>query len=173
MEFMDYLRMGDYFTVFPDEDHPGSLAITRMYTGEPLLRTEFLDLVASLQRWYAAHTDAEIEALRDDLRQHEARRKAAMLQELHSNEKRPRAGVVYLMQSGEHYKIGCTTNLKQRRKCLSQSMPLGVKLIHEIATDDIEGLENYWHERFAQKRLNDEWFALTADDIQLFQQYQP
>jgi hypothetical protein len=77
-------------------------------------------------------------------------------------------GVVYLMKSGKHYKIGKATHTGNRHYQLSIQLPEKVSLVHEIQTDDPFGIEKYWHGRFQDKRLNGEWFELTPSDIAAF-----
>lgn len=77
-------------------------------------------------------------------------------------------GFVYLLKSGKHYKIGHTLDVGRRRYDLAIQLPEKVSEEHVIATDDPPGIERYWHERFASRRKNGEWFELTRADIAAF-----
>jgi Meiotically up-regulated gene 113 len=82
--------------------------------------------------------------------------------------KRAVAGYVYLVKHGQHHKIGRTNDTARRRREISLLLPEELEYVHIIETDDPEGIEVYWHRRFAAKRLRGEWFALTSDDIAVF-----
>lgn len=77
-------------------------------------------------------------------------------------------GWVYLLQSGDHFKIGRSDELEKRVKQISVALPAAVELIHAIRTDDASGIEGYWHRRFAEKRANGEWFKLSPADVRAF-----
>lgn len=77
-------------------------------------------------------------------------------------------GSVYLYKSGRHYKIGRTNDLKRRDREIRLQLPVQAELIHRIITDDPVGIEKYWHNRFAEKRLNGEWFNLSTSDLKVF-----
>jgi hypothetical protein len=77
-------------------------------------------------------------------------------------------GWVYLLRSGQHFKIGRSETLERRIKQISIALPETVTLVHAIQTDDTTGIEAYWHQRFMNRRANGEWFALTPRDVAAF-----
>lgn len=81
-------------------------------------------------------------------------------------------GFVYLARGhpGE-FKIGRTNLVDRRLSELGATSAVEPVLVHEIRTDDPVGVENYWHRRFAERRLRGEWFKLTRADVAAFQRW--
>jgi hypothetical protein len=77
-------------------------------------------------------------------------------------------GYVYLMKSGRFYKIGSSRNVERRNYEIGIKLPEDINILHKIRTDDPIGIENYWHNRFKDKRKQGEWFDLSKEDISGF-----
>ncbi len=77
-------------------------------------------------------------------------------------------GFVYLLRSGRYYKIGKTNAHGRRERELAIQLPEKARTVHVIRTDDPTGIETYWHNRFAEKRRNGEWFELDSRDVNMF-----
>ena len=75
-------------------------------------------------------------------------------------------GYVYVVQSGDAFKIGLSKNVPQRVEQIQPIMPYPVEIILTIQTENMRTLEARLHKRYASKRLNGEWFALTDQDIE-------
>ncbi len=85
----------------------------------------------------------------------------------------PAVGYVYLLKHGSRreYKLGRTNNPLRREGELGIQLPEKLQPVHYIETDDPAGIETYWHTRFASKRKEGEWFALTPDDVRAFKRW--
>jgi hypothetical protein len=87
----------------------------------------------------------------------------------HKNTELDSDGFVYLIKSGRRYKIGKTKSIGRREYELAIQLPEKPRTIHVIRTDDPDGIEIYWHRRFAAKRKNpSEFFDLDSADVQAF-----
>jgi Meiotically Up-regulated Gene 113 (MUG113) protein len=82
-------------------------------------------------------------------------------------------GYVYLVQHGtrREFKVGRTNNPLRREGEIGIELPQRLKPVHVIETDDPVGIEAYWHRRFAEKRLKNEWFALSQNEVRAFRRW--
>jgi hypothetical protein len=127
------------------EDFPNEKTYTRAFGGKQ-------GTLAALSKWIVDQPDySDIVPLIPELTN----------EERSSQINSPPEGSVYLLRSGQHYKIGRSDQLEMRVKQITVSLPDKVTLEHSIRTDDPSGIEAYWHRRFADKRANGEWFWLT------------
>lgn len=79
-------------------------------------------------------------------------------------------GWVYLIKHGRYnqYRIGHTTNILRRWKENKIELPEEPSHVHTIETVDPEGVEKYWLNRFASKKMNGDWFKLSPTDVKEF-----
>jgi hypothetical protein len=88
-------------------------------------------------------------------------------QDISKTGKKPKtSGYIYLIRSdNKGFKIGYTTNPKNRITTLEVKLPFAIEYECLIKTDDIAALEKDLHTQFADKRINGEWFDLSEDDV--------
>jgi hypothetical protein len=84
-----------------------------------------------------------------------------------------KCGYVYLIKHGNRreYKIGKTFNPIRREGEIILQLPDKIHPLHYIKTDDPSGVETYWHNRFAAKRKEGEWFELSLSDVKAFKRW--
>lgn len=81
------------------------------------------------------------------------------------------SGFVYLGKQHGKYKIGKTKDLNRRREDISLLGSEPIVWIHTVETDDMNGVEKYWHNRFKQKLKRGEWFNLNSSDVKAFKRW--
>lgn len=79
--------------------------------------------------------------------------------------RRDDAGYVYVLRSGNYYKIGKSKHANKRIAAIQTASPFKVVRLARIETLDMDALERYLHRKFADKRVNGEWFELDDDDF--------
>lgn len=79
-----------------------------------------------------------------------------------------RPGFVYIVQSGQHYKIGITQGDVSRRVAqLQTGSPQKIHIVHIIETDCPIDLERDLHRMLAHKRGEGEWFRLSEEELRI------
>lgn len=77
-----------------------------------------------------------------------------------------RAGYVYLVQEPKGtYKIGRALDVQDRMRTFGIKLPYKVDLLAVIQSGDYVATEQELHFKFAEKRVDGEWFALTDEDV--------
>lgn len=156
-----------FFTVHFDEESGASILADQ--AGFIPTEDEFWSIVDLLARAYRGNPDERIKA--HNRANYERawgekarwRQTGAPLRKQVARRKEP--GHVYVLAGGGCHKIGRTKDLRRRVEQLAVQLPFEVALVCSLKSDDPKTLEAELHERFANKRLNGEWFDLSAEDV--------
>jgi hypothetical protein len=79
-------------------------------------------------------------------------------------------GVVYVLKSAYGYKVGRTKNVPARMRAFGVHLPFVYTIPLCVWFDDCHTAERQYHETFASKRINGEWFDLDEQDIDRIRQ---
>ena len=72
---------------------------------------------------------------------------------------------VYIMKSGDAYKIGFTNDVKSRMIDIQLANPNLITLEHVIYTNNHVEVESMLHEIFSAKNIRGEWYMLSDTDV--------
>ena len=75
---------------------------------------------------------------------------------------------IYLIKLDEYYKIGVSNDVEKRKKQLATGTPEDHIIIKKFKSKYPFKVENLLHRTFKSKLINKEWFDLTTDDINNF-----
>ena len=73
---------------------------------------------------------------------------------------------IYVLKSGEHYKIGITRDVEKRMRNLQTGDPVEHMFVCSSFSKDAPSLENRLHRAFAEYRKTREWFTLPPEQLE-------
>ena len=144
----------------PDPDTGGIIP----YETDSLILSsaQFEALVLKARRFYES-IDADYIRRHDEDKQAEF---ALIADEQEINKQGYVPGWIYLIRAENgHCKIGKSRKGTRRAYHFTISLPFSVDVIHQFHSDDHHAAEKRLHERYANKRVNGEWFLLSNEDI--------
>ena len=78
---------------------------------------------------------------------------------------RDKPGQVYVIEGNGLFKIGMTSNFKNRLHTFSVKLPFAIEPTLLIQCRDASSIERQLHAIFAAKHMEGEWFRLEAEDL--------
>jgi len=148
-----YAEMDEYRRINPDL--PGNKIIAKHFSDRAGLVLALSNLAVTNEEF------SDLKALLP--------RQIPFARESASRSNRTTDGFVYLIKSGAYYKIAQTETIETPPNQTSTALAIKTVIVHTIRTDDPQGIEAYWHNRFKQKRTTGGWFNLSPADISAFQ----
>lgn len=84
----------------------------------------------------------------------------------------PRGGYVYVLQSAYGHKVGRARSIPNRMRAFGVKLPIMYTIPLCAWFDDHIAAETAYHRRFAEKRINGEWFSLVEEDVTMIRNRQ-
>ena len=159
--------IGKTFVVRP---HKGLPAVSKP-NGILFEREDVCKMIDTLNHYLDTMDDDSIEGYNDELH-HELNNEHLFK----SEERAPidKSGYIYLLEAetGET-KIGRTKKLDERVRHFTTKLPMDLRVIYYVETDNSYTLEEALHNQYVSKRARGEWFNLNDEDIQdIVKQYE-
>ncbi|MBD5805173.1 T5orf172 domain protein [Azoarcus sp. Aa7] len=79
----------------------------------------------------------------------------------------PKAGVVYVLRSAYGHKVGRSRNVPERMRTFGVRLPFAYTIPLCAWFEDCHVAERRYHDMFADKWINGEWFDLTDQDVEI------
>ena len=74
-------------------------------------------------------------------------------------------GYIYILKSDFGYKIGKSKTLKNRLQLFSVKLPFEFEVEGFYKVSDMSAVEIHFHRKYADKRLEGEWFDLNKEEL--------
>lgn len=114
--------------------------------------------------WDLEHYHSYPSAMIERIRKEQARR--VLGEQKKETRRSGRTGFIYLIKADNgFYKIGRTSDPEDRIRTFAVKLPFEVEYVCVVNTPDMYALEAKLHLKFADRRVNGEWFELTPDDV--------
>jgi hypothetical protein len=123
---------------------------------------QLFDLIENL----IAYAEQEGEQVLKQRRQEDERANQNARISLTIKEPKKAPGYIYLIKSGDSYKIGRTKSISSRMKTFGIQLPFPFEIVHMIEAENMYQAEEELHQKYSHCRLNGEWFALSSEDVQ-------
>ena len=83
-------------------------------------------------------------------------------------EKSERFGYIYLIKLKDmnYYKIGKSQSPEDRLNLFEVKFPIDFEIVHRYFVSGYDQEENRLHKLFSEKRIKQEWFNLSEDDVE-------
>ena len=78
---------------------------------------------------------------------------------------------LYLITDCRYYKLGIAKNVEKRRRQLQTGTPNKLSIEAFYPVTDARKKEKYLHTKYASKKRQGEWFALSEKDVQNIKDY--